>query len=186
MARRMRIRLMGPCAIRPTSSGCQAARAEARRRLWRPTWRLLRWHRHRWLHSPAGKFLRRGGRVTHWSRVSRYGLIALLIARPRRAVRCTCARCRDSAQRDCGYDLRRNQFHRALPDFAVESDKTVEGLRIGIPAEYFAEASTRKCGAHRSRHRRAQGGRLHDQAGFSAAHEYAIPATISSPRRSKC
>jgi aspartyl-tRNA(Asn)/glutamyl-tRNA(Gln) amidotransferase subunit A len=26
-----------------------------------------------------------------------------------------------------------------VPDFAVESDKTVEGLRIGIPAEYFAE-----------------------------------------------
>ena len=26
-----------------------------------------------------------------------------------------------------------------MPDYAAESDKTVEGLRIGVPAEYFAE-----------------------------------------------
>ncbi len=26
-----------------------------------------------------------------------------------------------------------------VPDYAAESDKAVEGLRIGVPAEYFAE-----------------------------------------------
>jgi aspartyl-tRNA(Asn)/glutamyl-tRNA(Gln) amidotransferase subunit A len=81
------------------------------------------------------------GVLPTWSRVSRYGLIAFASSLDR--VGPFAAHVRDAATLlsvIAGYDPKDATSSTApVPDFAVESDKTVEGLRIGIPAEYFAE-----------------------------------------------
>jgi aspartyl-tRNA(Asn)/glutamyl-tRNA(Gln) amidotransferase subunit A len=81
------------------------------------------------------------GVLPTWSRVSRYGLIAFASSLDR--IGPFSANVRDAATMlgvIAGYDPRDATSSVApVPDFAAESDKPVEGMRIGIPAEYFAE-----------------------------------------------
>ena len=81
------------------------------------------------------------GVLPTYGRVSRYGLIAFASSLDR--VGPFAANVRDAATMlgvIAGHDPKDATSSAApVPDFAAESDKPVEGLRIGIPAEYFAE-----------------------------------------------
>jgi aspartyl-tRNA(Asn)/glutamyl-tRNA(Gln) amidotransferase subunit A len=81
------------------------------------------------------------GVLPTWSRVSRYGLIAFASSLDR--VGPFAGNVRDAATLlgvIAGYDPKDATSSTApVPDYAAESDKPVEGMRIGVPAEYFAE-----------------------------------------------
>ena len=81
------------------------------------------------------------GVLPTYGRVSRYGLIAFASSLDR--VGPFTAHVRDAATMlnvIAGYDPRDATSSTApVPDYAAETDKPVEGMRIGVPAEYFAE-----------------------------------------------
>ena len=81
------------------------------------------------------------GVLPTYGRVSRYGLIAFASSLDR--VGPLAANVRDAATIlgvIAGHDPKDATSSPApVPDFAAESDKAAEGLRIGVPAEYFAE-----------------------------------------------
>jgi aspartyl-tRNA(Asn)/glutamyl-tRNA(Gln) amidotransferase subunit A len=81
------------------------------------------------------------GVLPTYGRVSRYGLIAFASSLDR--VGPFAANVRDAATMlgvIAGYDPKDATSSAApVPDFAAESDKPAEGLRLGVPAEYFAE-----------------------------------------------
>ncbi len=81
------------------------------------------------------------GVLPTYGRVSRYGLIAFASSLDR--VGPFAANVRDAATLlgiVAGHDPKDATSSPApVPDYAAESDKPVEGLRIGIPAEYFGE-----------------------------------------------
>lgn len=81
------------------------------------------------------------GVLPTYGRVSRYGLIAFASSLDR--VGPFAANVRDAATLlsvIAGYDPKdATSLQAPVPDYAAESDKPVEGLRIGVPAEYFAE-----------------------------------------------
>jgi aspartyl-tRNA(Asn)/glutamyl-tRNA(Gln) amidotransferase subunit A len=81
------------------------------------------------------------GVLPTYGRVSRYGLIAFASSLDR--VGPFAANVRDAATMlgvIAGHDPKDATSSTApVPDFAAESDKPAEGLRIGVPAEYFAE-----------------------------------------------
>jgi aspartyl-tRNA(Asn)/glutamyl-tRNA(Gln) amidotransferase subunit A len=81
------------------------------------------------------------GVLPTWGRVSRYGLIAFASSLDR--IGPFAGNVRDAATLlgvIAGYDPMDATSSAALvPDYGAESDKPVEGLRIGVPAEYFAE-----------------------------------------------
>jgi aspartyl-tRNA(Asn)/glutamyl-tRNA(Gln) amidotransferase subunit A len=81
------------------------------------------------------------GVLPTYGRVSRYGLIAFASSLDR--VGPFAAHVRDAATLlgvIAGNDPKDATSSPApVPDFAAESDKPAEGLRIGVPAEYFAE-----------------------------------------------
>jgi aspartyl-tRNA(Asn)/glutamyl-tRNA(Gln) amidotransferase subunit A len=81
------------------------------------------------------------GVLPTYGRVSRYGLIAYASSLDR--VGPFAANVRDAATMlsvIAGHDPQDATSSPApVPDFAAESDKTAERLRIGVPAEYFAE-----------------------------------------------
>jgi aspartyl-tRNA(Asn)/glutamyl-tRNA(Gln) amidotransferase subunit A len=81
------------------------------------------------------------GVLPTYGRVSRYGLIAFASSLDR--VGPFAANVRDAATLlgvIAGQDPKDATSSPApVPDYAAESDKPVEGLRIGVPAEYFAE-----------------------------------------------
>jgi aspartyl-tRNA(Asn)/glutamyl-tRNA(Gln) amidotransferase subunit A len=81
------------------------------------------------------------GVLPTYGRVSRYGLIAFASSLDR--VGPFAANVRDAATMlgvIAGHDPKDATSSPALvPDYAAESDKPVEGLRIGVPAEYFSD-----------------------------------------------
>jgi len=81
------------------------------------------------------------GVLPTYGRVSRYGLIAFASSLDR--VGPFAGNVRDAATMlgvIAGHDAKDATSSPApVPDYAAESDKPVEGLRIGVPAEYFAE-----------------------------------------------
>jgi aspartyl-tRNA(Asn)/glutamyl-tRNA(Gln) amidotransferase subunit A len=81
------------------------------------------------------------GVLPTYGRVSRYGLIAFASSLDR--VGPFAANVRDAATLlgiIAGHDPKdATSSTSPVPDFAAESDKPVGGLRIGVPAEYFAE-----------------------------------------------
>ncbi|MFZ1087238.1 MAG: Asp-tRNA(Asn)/Glu-tRNA(Gln) amidotransferase subunit GatA [Terracidiphilus sp.] len=81
------------------------------------------------------------GVLPTYGRVSRYGLIAYASSLDR--VGPFAANVRDAATLlgvIAGHDpMDATSSTAPVPDFAAESDKPAEGLRIGVPAEYFAE-----------------------------------------------
>ncbi len=81
------------------------------------------------------------GVLPTYGRVSRYGLIAFASSLDR--VGPFAANVRDAATLlgvIAGHDPKDATSSPApVPDYAAESDKPVEGLRIGVPAEYFGE-----------------------------------------------
>ncbi len=81
------------------------------------------------------------GVLPTYGRVSRYGLIAFASSLDR--VGPFAANVRDAATMlgvIAGHDPKdATSSATPVPDFAAESDKPVEGLRIGIPTEYFAD-----------------------------------------------
>ncbi len=81
------------------------------------------------------------GVLPTYGRVSRYGLIAFASSLDR--VGPFAGNVRDAATLlsvIAGYDPNDATSSPApVPDYAAESDKPVEGLRIGVPAEYFGE-----------------------------------------------
>src|SRR5208283_1371972 len=81
------------------------------------------------------------GVLPTYGRVSRYGLIAFASSLDR--VGPFAANVRDAATLlgvIAGYDPKDATSSAApVPDFAAESDQGAERLRIGVPAEYFAE-----------------------------------------------
>jgi aspartyl-tRNA(Asn)/glutamyl-tRNA(Gln) amidotransferase subunit A len=81
------------------------------------------------------------GVLPTWGRVSRYGLIAFASSLDR--IGPFAGNVRDAATMlgvIAGYDAKDATSSTApVPDYAVESDKAVQGLRIGVPAEYFGE-----------------------------------------------
>ena len=81
------------------------------------------------------------GVLPTYGRVSRYGLIAYASSLDR--VGPFAANVRDAATLlsvIAGHDPQDATSSPApVPDYAAESDKSAEGLRIGVPAEYFAE-----------------------------------------------
>jgi len=81
------------------------------------------------------------GVLPTYGRVSRYGLIAFASSLDR--VGPFAANVRDAATLlgvIAGHDPKDATSSRAsVPDYATESDRPVEGLRIGVPTEYFAE-----------------------------------------------
>jgi aspartyl-tRNA(Asn)/glutamyl-tRNA(Gln) amidotransferase subunit A len=81
------------------------------------------------------------GVLPTWGRVSRYGLIAYASSLDR--VGPFAANVRDAATMlgvIAGYDPRDATSSTApVPDYAAESERLVEGLRIGVPDEYFGE-----------------------------------------------
>jgi aspartyl-tRNA(Asn)/glutamyl-tRNA(Gln) amidotransferase subunit A len=81
------------------------------------------------------------GVLPTWGRVSRYGLIAFASSLDR--VGPFAGNVRDAATLLgvlAGHDpMDATSSPTPVPDYAVESDKPTEGLRIGVPAEYFGE-----------------------------------------------
>lgn len=81
------------------------------------------------------------GVLPTYGRVSRYGLIAFASSLDR--VGPFAANVRDAATMlsvIAGYDPQdATSSHRPIADYAAESDKSVKGLRVGVPAEYFGE-----------------------------------------------
>jgi aspartyl-tRNA(Asn)/glutamyl-tRNA(Gln) amidotransferase subunit A len=81
------------------------------------------------------------GVLPTYGRVSRYGLIAFASSLDR--VGPFAANVRDAATLlgvIAGHDPKdATSSPTPVPDYAAESDKPVEGLRIGVPAEYFTE-----------------------------------------------
>ena len=81
------------------------------------------------------------GVLPTYGRVSRYGLIAFASSLDR--IGPFAANVRDAATLlgvIAGHDPKDATSSPApVPDYAAESDKPVEGLRIGVPAEYFGE-----------------------------------------------
>jgi aspartyl-tRNA(Asn)/glutamyl-tRNA(Gln) amidotransferase subunit A len=81
------------------------------------------------------------GVLPTYGRVSRYGLIAFASSLDR--IGPLAANVRDAATMlgvIAGHDPRdATSSPASVPDFAAESDKPTAGLRIGVPAEYFAE-----------------------------------------------
>ena len=81
------------------------------------------------------------GVLPTWGRVSRYGLIAFASSLDR--IGPFAGNVRDAATMlgvIAGYDpMDATSTVAPVPDYAAESDKPVEGLRIGVPAEYFGE-----------------------------------------------
>jgi aspartyl-tRNA(Asn)/glutamyl-tRNA(Gln) amidotransferase subunit A len=81
------------------------------------------------------------GVLPTWGRVSRYGLIAFASSLDR--IGPFAGNVRDAATLlgvIAGYDeMDATSSPQPVPDYAAESDKGAEGLRIGVPAEYFAE-----------------------------------------------
>jgi len=81
------------------------------------------------------------GVMPTWSRVSRYGLIAFASSLDR--IGPFAANVRDAATLlgvIAGYDPNDATSSTApVPDYAAESDRPVEGMRIGVPPEYFGE-----------------------------------------------
>ncbi|HEY3704042.1 MAG TPA: Asp-tRNA(Asn)/Glu-tRNA(Gln) amidotransferase subunit GatA [Terracidiphilus sp.] len=81
------------------------------------------------------------GVLPTWGRVSRYGLIAFGSSLDR--IGPFAANVRDAATLlgvIAGHDLMdATSSPQPVPDYAAESDIGAEGLRIGVPAEYFAE-----------------------------------------------
>jgi aspartyl-tRNA(Asn)/glutamyl-tRNA(Gln) amidotransferase subunit A len=81
------------------------------------------------------------GVLPTYGRVSRYGLIAYASSLDR--VGPFASNVRDAATLlgvIAGHDPNDATSSPApVPDYAAESDKSVEGLRVGVPAEYFAE-----------------------------------------------
>jgi aspartyl-tRNA(Asn)/glutamyl-tRNA(Gln) amidotransferase subunit A len=81
------------------------------------------------------------GVLPTYGRVSRYGLIAFASSLDR--VGPFAANVRDAATLlgvIAGHDPKdATSSSASVPDYAAESDKPVAGMRIGIPAEYFAE-----------------------------------------------
>jgi aspartyl-tRNA(Asn)/glutamyl-tRNA(Gln) amidotransferase subunit A len=81
------------------------------------------------------------GVLPTYGRVSRYGLIAFASSLDR--IGPFTANVRDAAMLlgvIAGHDPKDATSSAApVPDFAAESDKPVEGLRLGVPAEYFGE-----------------------------------------------
>ncbi len=81
------------------------------------------------------------GVLPTYGRVSRYGLIAFASSLDR--VGPLAANVRDAATLlgiMAGHDPHDATCSTApVPDYAAESDRSAEGLRIGVPAEYFAE-----------------------------------------------
>ncbi|MGA2537663.1 MAG: Asp-tRNA(Asn)/Glu-tRNA(Gln) amidotransferase subunit GatA [Terracidiphilus sp.] len=81
------------------------------------------------------------GVLPTWGRISRYGLIAFASSLDR--IGPFAANVRDAATLlgvIAGYDPKDATSSRApVPDYAAESDKPVDGMRIGVPAEYFGE-----------------------------------------------
>lgn len=81
------------------------------------------------------------GVLPTYGRVSRYGLIAFASSLDR--VGPLAANVRDAAMLlsvIAGHDPKdATSSPTPVPDYAAESDKPIEGLRIGVPAEYFGE-----------------------------------------------
>lgn len=81
------------------------------------------------------------GVLPTYGRVSRYGLIAFASSLDR--VGPFAANVRDAATLlgvIAGHDAKdATSLAAPVPDYAAESDKQAEGLRIGVPAEYFGE-----------------------------------------------
>jgi len=81
------------------------------------------------------------GVLPTWGRVSRYGLIAFASSLDR--IGPFAGNVRDAATLlgvIAGHDaMDATSSPQPAPDYAAESDKGAEGLRIGVPAEYFAE-----------------------------------------------
>ena len=81
------------------------------------------------------------GVLPTWGRVSRYGLIAFASSLDR--VGPLAANVRDAATLlgvMAGHDpADSTSSHAPVPDYAAESDKGSDGLRIGVPEEYFGE-----------------------------------------------
>jgi aspartyl-tRNA(Asn)/glutamyl-tRNA(Gln) amidotransferase subunit A len=81
------------------------------------------------------------GVLPTWGRVSRYGLIAFASSLDR--IGPFAGNVRDAATMlgaIAGYDAKDATSSMApVPDYAAESDRPVEGSRIGVPAEYFGE-----------------------------------------------
>jgi aspartyl-tRNA(Asn)/glutamyl-tRNA(Gln) amidotransferase subunit A len=81
------------------------------------------------------------GVLPTYGRVSRYGLIAFASSLDR--VGPFAANVRDAATLlnvIAGHDSHdATSSHRPVADYAAESDKSVKGLRVGVPAEYFGE-----------------------------------------------
>lgn len=81
------------------------------------------------------------GVLPTWGRVSRYGLIAFASSLDR--VGPFAANVRDAATLlgiIAGHDpMDATSSPQPVPDYAAESDEAADGLRIGVPAEYFAE-----------------------------------------------
>ncbi|MGA2848539.1 MAG: Asp-tRNA(Asn)/Glu-tRNA(Gln) amidotransferase subunit GatA [Terracidiphilus sp.] len=81
------------------------------------------------------------GVLPTYGRVSRYGLIAFASSLDR--IGPFAGNVRDAATLlgvIAGYDPKdATSSSKPVPDFAAESDRPVEGLRIGVPAEYFGD-----------------------------------------------
>ena len=81
------------------------------------------------------------GVLPTWGRVSRYGLIAFASSLDR--IGPLAGNVRDAATLlgvIAGYDpMDATSSPQPVPDYAAECDEPAEGLRIGVPAEYFAE-----------------------------------------------
>ena len=114
------------------------------------------------------------GVLPTYGRVSRYGLIAFASSLDR--VGPFAANVRDAATMlgvIAGHDpMDATSSLTPVPDYAVESDRPVEGLRIGVPDEYFAEGLDPEVRtAIESGIEDLQGSRLQSEAGLAAAHE---------------
>jgi aspartyl-tRNA(Asn)/glutamyl-tRNA(Gln) amidotransferase subunit A len=81
------------------------------------------------------------GVLPTWGRVSRYGLIAFASSLDR--IGPLASNVRDAATLlgvIAGHDAKdATSSPRPVPDYAAECDRPVEGLKIGVPSEYFAE-----------------------------------------------
>ncbi len=113
------------------------------------------------------------GVLPTWGRVSRYGLIAFASSLDR--IGPFAGNVRDAATLlgvIAGHDaMDATSSPQPAPDYAAESDKGAEGLRIGVPAEYFAEGLDADVRAQIEKGIDALKAAGCDQAGVAAPHE---------------
>ena len=137
-----------PCATPGQPIASPAARRAAAPWPWPPPGPGRDGHRHRRLHPPARQLLRHHRHQAHvWPRL-RYGMVAFASSLDQAGPMARSAEdCALLLSAMCGPDPDRDSTSLDLPceDFSRSLNDSIDGLRIGIPAEFFGDGLAPTC-----------------------------------------